>query len=426
MSETKFKKTPIGEIPEDWEVVKLGKIIGYIKGKKPKIVAKEPKDGWLPYLSTEYLRNNNPTQFVKITGNEIIVEDGNILLLWDGSNAGEFFLAKKGVLSSTMVKIFLKKDVYDSLFLFYLLKHREPFLKGQTKGTGIPHVDKNVLNALLLPLPPLPEQKKIVEILRTVDEAIEKTDLAIEKTERLKKGLMQRLLTKGIKHERFKKTELGEIPEEWKVVRVREVLELLTDYEANGSFSKLKENVRVYDTPNYAWYVRATDLEHKQYPPDGDVRYVDKESYEFLRKTKLFGRELLMVKRGEVGKVYIMPHVKMPATLGPNLYLLKLKNELVDNVFLYYYFTSPFGKRELKRRNAPTTLGALYKEDVKNFRIPLPPLEEQKKIAEILMTVDKKLELLRKRKEKLERIKKGFMKDLLTGRRVSVTTEKHK
>ena len=221
----KFKKTPIGEIPEDWGVTRLGKIVSYTKGKKPKIVSEEPKDKWLPYLSTEYLRSNNATQFVKITGNEIIAQEGDILLLWDGSNAGEFFLAKKGVLSSTMVKISLRKDVYDKLFLFYLLKDRESLLKGQTKGTGIPHVDKNVLNAMLLPLPPRPEQRKIAEILRTVDEAIEKTDSAIERTERLKKGLMGRLLTRGIKHERFKKTELGEIPEEWKVVRLGEVAE---------------------------------------------------------------------------------------------------------------------------------------------------------------------------------------------------------
>ncbi|MHC1588462.1 MAG: restriction endonuclease subunit S, partial [Methermicoccaceae archaeon] len=128
-------------------------------------------------------------------GKEILVGEGSIILLWDGSNAGEFFLGKRGVLSSTMVKLNFKRDIFDSLFLFYLLKSKEDFLKGQTKGTGIPHVDKNVLNSLILPLPPRPEQQKIAEILSTVDKKVELEHARKEHLERIKRGLMHELLT---------------------------------------------------------------------------------------------------------------------------------------------------------------------------------------------------------------------------------------
>ena len=401
-----FKKTPIGEIPEDWEVVKSRKIISYIKGKKPKIIAKEPKDGWLPYLSTEYLRNNNPTQFVKITGNEITVEDGDILLLWDGSNAGEFFLAKKGVLSSTMVKIFLKKDVYDPLFLFYLLKHRELFLKGQTKGTGIPHVDKNVLNALLLPLPPLPEQKKIAEILRTVDEAIEKTDEAIERTEKLKRGLMQRLLTKGIKHERFKRTELGEIPVEWRVVRLQDV-SLIMDCE--------HRTPEYYD--NGIPVVRPSNIK-PSWLTDKDLEKAPKTTYkEYLSLTRRYRPQrgdIIFSRNAKVGIAsYVM--TEKPFALGQDLVGIRAVD--VDPLFLFYFMNSFIIRNQIMRLLTGSTFKRIDLKKIRNLKIPLPPLSEQKQIAEILSTVDRKLELLRQRREKLERVKRGLMKDLLTGRR---------
>ncbi|HEC87591.1 MAG TPA: restriction endonuclease subunit S, partial [Thermoplasmatales archaeon] len=84
--ESGYKQTPIGKIPEEWEVVRLGEVITYVKGKKPEIMVEEYQEECLPYLSTDYLRNGKATQFVRITGSEIVVEEGDIILLWDGSN----------------------------------------------------------------------------------------------------------------------------------------------------------------------------------------------------------------------------------------------------------------------------------------------------------------------------------------------------
>jgi type I restriction enzyme S subunit len=190
-----FKDTEIGKIPKDWEVMKLGNAITYVKGKKPKGMTEEHQREYFPYLSAEYLRNNKITKFVEPSQDVILVNEGDLILLWDGSNAGEFFWGKQGILSSTMVRIEQEKPSYDQKFLFYLLKAKESFLKGQTKGTGIPHVNENVLNNLVIPDPPLGEQQKIAEILSTVDEQIEKERAKKGHLEQLKKGLMQVLLT---------------------------------------------------------------------------------------------------------------------------------------------------------------------------------------------------------------------------------------
>jgi type I restriction enzyme S subunit len=197
--ETEFKDTEIGRIPKEWEVAKLKDIMTYYKGKKPLIMSTKNKTEYVPYLSAEYLRTNTPQIFVYPDENNIIINEGDLILIWDGSNAGEFFYAKKGVLSSTMAKLELNNNNVDKKFLFYLLKINEDLIKNQTKGTGIPHVDKNVLENILITLPSLEEQKKIASIISSIDYDLEQLRKEREKLEKIKRGLMDELLSGRIR-----------------------------------------------------------------------------------------------------------------------------------------------------------------------------------------------------------------------------------
>lgn len=210
----------------------------------------------------------------------------------------------------------------------------------------------------------------------------------------------------------YKQTEVGLIPEDWKLHQVNDLIELLTDYDANGSFSSVAENVKVFDFENFAWYVRSTDLENNT--KMSEVRYVDEQSYKFLKKTALFGGELLFLKRGDIGNVYLFEMKTKYATVAPNLYLLKL-NETSNSKYLFYYFTSNQGQLQLKKKNASSTLGALYKDDVKSIYVPLPPtLTEQKAIATALSDVDALISSLERLITKKKAIKQGAMQELLT------------
>ncbi|WP_220457163.1 restriction endonuclease subunit S [Moheibacter lacus] len=209
----------------------------------------------------------------------------------------------------------------------------------------------------------------------------------------------------------YKQTEIGVIPEDWEVYTVRDLITLLTDYDANGSFSSVAENVKSYNYPEYAWYVRSTDLENKT--DLSNVKYVDKPSYDFLKKTSLFGGELLFLKRGDIGNVYLFEMKTNRATLAPNLYLLKL-NDISSSKYLYQYFISENGQKQLKSKNAGSTLGALYKDDVKAMLVPLPPLAEQEAIAAALSDADAWVESLEQLIAKKRLIKQGAMQTLLT------------
>ncbi|WP_461865151.1 restriction endonuclease subunit S [Thermococcus sp.] len=217
-----FKKTPIGEIPEDWDVKPLSEVAEYINGYA--FSPKDWKDKGLPIIRIQNL-NDPEAEFNYFEGEideKYIVKDGDLLFSWSASIGVYIWNRGKAVLNQHIFKVIPKKGI-DKLYLYYAMFLAIKQLKNRIHGSTMKHFKKGELKRTFIPIPPLPEQKKIAEILRTVDDAIEKTDEAIERTERLKKGLMQRLLTKGIKHERFKKTEIGEIPEEWKVVRLGEV-----------------------------------------------------------------------------------------------------------------------------------------------------------------------------------------------------------
>ena len=204
--------------------------------------------------------------------------------------------------------------------------------------------------------------------------------------------------------------DFGIVPEDWEFVQLNDCLDLLTDYEANGSFESIANNVNIYDTENFAWFVRATDLENRT--KGKDIKYVDKETYQFLRKTKLFGDEVLITKRGEIGKVYYFKMRTEFATLAPNLYLLKL-NKRVLPFYLYCFFISPIGVRLLVEKNASSTLGALYKDDIKSISFPLPTKSEQTAIATALSDTDALIENLEKLIAKKRNIKQGVMQELL-------------
>ncbi len=204
----------------------------------------------------------------------------------------------------------------------------------------------------------------------------------------------------------------SEFSGEWEDKKLNDILNLLTDFEANGSFANVKENVTTYNEKNYAWYVRATDLENNT--PLESVKYVDKHSYDFLKKTPLFGDELLISKRGEIGKVYYFnPIQAIKATLAPNLYLLKLKDTVVPK-FIYSYFINKEGNKKLKRINASSTIGALYKDDVKAIKLNIPIKQEQEKIASFLSSVDIKIEQLTSKVKLLQEYKKGMMQKIFS------------
>ncbi len=171
-------------------------------------------------------------------------------------------------------------------------------------------------------------------------------------------------------------------------VRLCDLCSIVTDYVANGSFKTLADKVK-YLNEGYARVIRLVDYNNKYSKKDSI--WVSKESYEFLKKSKLYGGEIVLTNVGaNLGTVFIAPQLEYPTTLGPNAIMIKT-NE--NDKYLYYWLKSKNGQNTIKSIVTGSAMPKFNKTDLKNIEIAIPCIEDQDKIVEILSNIDKKIEL---------------------------------
>ena len=208
---------------------RIGEFVSFDKGKAPKETFESPGEGRLPYLSPEYLRGDAPPLYVVPTERDVVVAENDPIILWDGSNAGEIFFAKPGVLASTMVRVLPKNDEVHRGYLGHALKFHEGYLRALTAGSGIQHVDKTIVKRLPFWKADVAQQNEVSATISLVDSAIVATRESIAKAQHLQKGLMQQLLTGRLgpgdtprgKSEFWAHPKAGLVPRGWEVAPVK-------------------------------------------------------------------------------------------------------------------------------------------------------------------------------------------------------------
>jgi type I restriction enzyme, S subunit len=274
------------------------------------------------------------------------------------------------------------------------------------------------------------EQTRIAEILSTTDQAIEQTEKLIAKYQRIKTGLMQDLLTKGIdekgnirneKTHRFK-TEKGlRVPEEWEVDVIDNLETDVLDFKANGSFETLTANVKYYYEQNYARLIRLTDLRNElKY----DGVYIDETGFQFLKKTRLVEGDILISCVGEyTGFVCQMPKVPYHSTIAPNMFVIRFKSKIV-NAFAYRFMTSSQFQNQILVVSTSSATKLLNNPNLRSLKLVIPSKTEQLEISIKFDTLEKLIIENKTNLEKLYSLKSGLMQDLLYGNvRVKVKEE---
>jgi len=248
--ETEFKETEIGEIPREWEMKSLGEILAkIIKGKNPKKCL-----GDLPYLTAKYLRGEEEAEEFYNETAGVLVYENEIVIIWDGSNSGEVFKSKKGILASTMCKLLFDEEVANKTYAFYVLKTNEEDIKGAKSGTDDRHVDKEYFLNFLIPFPPLPEQSRIATVLSWFDDLIE---VKKRQNEILEKTAMAIFKSWFVDFEPFRdgefvySEELGkEIPKGWEVKKLGEVVRIFKgiSYKSDEKYQEYIEGAYAFIT----------------------------------------------------------------------------------------------------------------------------------------------------------------------------------
>ena len=313
----------------------------------------------------------------------------------------------------------------DPKWLYYNFQNTNLLLLNE--ATGVPSVSASNLYRLEFKYFELPQQRKIARILSTCDEVIEKTEAAIAKYQALKQGMMHDLFTRGIDvktgklrpsyqdaPELYTASELGMIPKEWEVLNFEEATEIITDFTANGSFESLRINVKYYYEVNYGRLIRLTDL-RQNLKTDGV--YVDKSGFDYLSKSALKENDIMLANVGEyTGFACLMPKVNYPATMAPNMFLVRTNQELFDSKFMYYFMTYPSFTNQVDNVSASSATKLLNKTNFRAMHLPKPKIDEQKLFGKSLESLNEKLQTEQTALAKYQQLKAGLMQDLLTGK----------
>ena len=196
---------------------------------------------------------------------------------------------------------------------------------------------------------------------------------------------------------KYNNTPVGIIPETWEIKKISEITEIVTDYVANGSFASLAENVMYKDTEDIAVLIRLVDFNNNF---NGDFVFIDEHAYEFLKKSKLYGGEIIISNVGaNVGTVFKCPKLKYKMSLAPNSIMVKFHG---CNEFYYQWLRGYNGQQMLKSIVTGSAQPKFNKTNFKEMFVPVPPIEIQKQIASILSALDDKIELNNKINENLE------------------------
>jgi type I restriction enzyme S subunit len=399
-----YKETPLGDIPNSWKVNALNEITKVYDGthQTPKYVEKG-----IPFYSVEHVTANDfsKTKFVSkevfIKENQRVkLEKGDILMTRIG-DVGTVKYIDWDVNASFYVSLALIKqqETFNGKYIAHFIESRA-FKKELWKRiihTAFPRkINLGEIGKCLVVLPPLPEQQKIAEILGTVDAKIEVIDQQITETQELKKGLMQRLLTKGIGHTEFKDSPLGEIPKSWEISKLRDVAEFSN---GKGHEKSIDENGR---------YIVVNS---KFISTEGEVKKFSNQNLSPLRENDITMVMSDIPNGKAIAKCFIIDENER-YTLNQRICSIQV-NDKCHYKYLYYVMNR--NRYYLAFDNGVSQTN-LRKDEVLDCPIQLPPLQEQQKIAKMLSTVDDKIEVLTEGKINYQELKKGLMQQLLTGK----------
>jgi len=427
--ETEFQETEIGKIPRNWRIEKLGSIVVKAKmGGTPKRSVREYWGGDIPFAKIEDITSSHKYLFKTSTtitrlglenSNAWIVPRDSLLITIYGTLGAVAINKIELATNQAIVSIVPKKEIMDVEFLYYWYSFFQPNWNKYVKKSTQPNLTLEIIVNSLIPLPPLNEQKGIVRILSLIDRTIELYHGERGKLEHLKRGLMSELLTGRIRvreengrlsfhrETELQETEIGKIPRGWKVKKLGEIATEMY-YGLTAKAIEQGTGLRM---------LRTTDI--KDYKVDwSSLPYCEVTDYRNynLRKYILRKNDIIISRAGTAGVSVLVDRDFDDIIFGSYLIKVRLNEAFVHPKFVHYYMQSDLYWKQILPRQAGSTLKNISIPILKSIIIPLPSTNEQVKIAEILSAIDKAIELYHGGRERLERLKRGLMDLLLTGK----------
>lgn len=423
------KPNTFSEVPKEWKIVRIEDVIEDYQNGYAFSAKKYAKSG-LPIVSMSSISLDGRFQFSydkckfwdeskKEDLKSFLLKKGDVIIAMTDVTPDKNLIGRMALVTindtfllNQRVGLFrLKKDVICNKFLAYIGNSSSwiNYCQNISSQGAQANIGTKDIRRSYIPLPPLPEQQKIADILSTVDEKIAVIDQQITATEELKKGLMQRLLTKGIGHTEFKDSPLGKIPKSWETLKLVKHIDLLSGFafksnkfNEDGKGTKLLRGINI-TIGKLRW--------SKKIDKWWDIEFDDFEKY-----SAQVGDLVISMDGSLVGRNYARVQKKdLPLLIVQRVARLRAK-ETLDLEYLNQIIGSPLWLNYVDAVKTSSGIPHISAKDIKEFKIPFPPISEQKEIAEILSGVDIKIKIQKDKKQGYQQLKDGLMQQLLTGK----------
>ena len=402
-------------VPDGWQYNFIGDIATVFAGGTPSRANTEYYVGSNPWVKSGEVNARQIFNTEEHISDLAIIESsakwakaGSVLVAMYGATAGQVAkLMIDATLNQAVSAINGKDDLAHNDYLLYSIEYNTDELLNTVQGSGQPNLSGQLIKSLKIPLPPLPEQKKIAAILTSVDTVIEKTQAQIDKLKDLKTGMMQELLTKGIGHTEFKDSPVGRIPVEWEVATLGESFSLLS-----GSTPSRKDMTYFSSDQNAIPWVKTLDLNDEMIKST-DEKITERAIKNSSCKKLPIGTALIAMYGGwnQIGRSGVL---SIEATTNQAICALKFKGNVLGTFANYWLISNRMRWKTIaaSSRKDPN----ITKQDVSDFLIAIPSLKEQESIIDRLDSATHIINLKCNKLISLKKIKKALMQDLLTGK----------
>lgn len=388
------------QVPDGWEVKPLKDILTIQYGKDQKEV--ESESGKYPILGSGGVIGYT---------NNFLYDKPSVLIGRKGTiNNPQYMETPFWTVDTLFYSHIKNKNVPKWVFYVFQSINWDSY----NEASGVPSLSTANINRIEVLRPTVKEQEQIAKILSTLDKGIEATNRLIEKEKNIKKALMQELLTNGIDKDghirtrathTYKESELGLIPDEWEVKKIENIADIFGGGTPDRSNNDFWENGTIF----WATPTDITAIDNSNYIEDTKEKISEKGLSGSSAKLLPIG-SILLTSRATIGERKIS---KIPICTNQGFTSLVPKGD--NGIFIYYLLDKYIAY--MYSRAYGTTFPEISRTQVKNMPIALPKDEnEQKQIAKILTTQDKKIETEETNLAKLKELKKGLMSDLLSGK----------
>lgn len=417
----------------EWKEVKLGEIIEIEMGQSPKSEFYNQTGEGLPFLQGNRTFGDKYPYFDTYCTENKKIANTNDVIMSVRAPVGDLNIAQTKISLGRGVCAMRLKGEQNSNYLFYLMKHNIKEMINRESGTVFGSVNKKDILGLEVKITNNKlEQKTIAHILSTLDDKIEVNNQINKTLENMAQAIFKQWFVDfefpNEDGEPYKssggemvESELGMIPKGWGVKTILDMDLIVTDYVANGSFKALKENVTLYEEHNYAIFMRNTDLKCNF---NSGMKYVDRHSYDFLKKSRLYGGEVIISNVGDVGSVYLCPYFDQPMTLGNNVIMVKAEKNPTWNYFVYRLFNSREGQGMIDSITGGSAQPKFNKTDFRNLKVVIPSEMFINSYMKTVSSIEDCILLNDKQNSELIKIRDSLLPKLMSGKiRVPLDSE---